>query len=110
MSNGTRIEMESNEMESDFSPLGDVLDEAAVGEGVSGGVSGLEKNGEDNSEGSDKASQEDAENRCNEESEVIKCNEGNRKRGRPSEKDKEGLSVNKKGKNSPPKKRKKSLR
>ena len=33
------------------------------------------------------------ENKRNEESEEIKCNEGKRKRGRPSEKDKEGLPV-----------------
>ena len=46
-------------MESDFSPLVDVLDEAAVGEGVSEGVSGLGKNGENNGEGSDDALQED---------------------------------------------------
>ena len=45
MSNRTRTETESSEMESDFSPLVDVLDEAAVGEGVSEGVSGLGKNG-----------------------------------------------------------------
>ena len=38
-------------------------------------------------------------------SEVVKSNVGKRKRGRPSEKDKEGLSVSKKVKNSPPKRK-----
>ena len=105
MSNRTRTETESSEMESDFSPLVDVLDEAAVGEGVSEGVSGLGKNGENNGEGSDDAFQEDVENRRNKESEVVKCIVGKRKRGRPSEKDKEGLSVSKKVKNSPRKRK-----
>merc|ERR1711874_103452 len=95
MSNKTRIETESSEVELDFLPLVDVLDEAAVGEGVSEGVSGLGKNGENIGEGSDDAFQEDAEIRCNKESEVVKSNVGKRKRGRPSEKDKEGLSVSK---------------
>ena len=47
---------------------------------------------ENNIEGSHIAFQEDAENRRNEESDVIKCNEGKRK-SRPSEKEKEGLPV-----------------
>ena len=38
---------------------------------------------------------ENEENKNNEESEEIKCNEGKRKRGRPFEKDKEGLPVTK---------------
>ena len=48
---------------------------------------------------------ENEENKSKEESEEIKCNEGKRKRGRPSEKDKEGLPVSKKVKKSPRKKK-----
>ena len=46
-----------------------------------------------------------AENRRNKENEVVKSNVGRKKRGRPSELDKEGLSVSKKAKNSPPTKK-----
>ena len=63
--------MESGASLSEFSPLVDVLENASVGGGVSGDVSGLGKNGENNSEGLDNAFQKDAENRRNKESEVI---------------------------------------
>merc|ERR1711942_261585 len=63
------------------------------------------KDGETNGKRSGDAIQGDvdAENRRNEENEVVRSNVGKRKRGRPSEKDKEGLSVSKKAKISPPK-------
>ena len=90
-----RINTESSEME--FATLLDAVDKTAVGEEVSVGMPGLGNNGE----GPDDAFQEDVENRRNEESEVVKCTVGRRKRGRPSEKDKEGSSVSKKAKKSP---------
>ena len=96
MSNKTSTETEPNEMGSDSTPHVEVLDEVAVGKGVLGDVPRPGKDGETNDEGSDDSFQGDA---------VVKSNVGRRKRGRPSEKDKEGLSVSKKAKNSPPKRK-----
>ena len=79
-----RIDTESSEME--FATLLDAVDKTAVGEEVSVGMPGLGNNGE----GPDDAFQEDVEKKRNEESEVVTCTIGRRKRGRPSEKDKEG--------------------
>ena len=101
MSNKTSTETEPNEMGLDSTPRVEVLDEVAVGKGVLGDVPRPGKDGETN--GSDDALQVDAENRRNKEIEAVISNVGRRKRGRPSEKDKEGLSVSKKAKNSPSK-------
>ena len=99
MSNITSIETEPIEMESDPTPQRVLGDEPGPG-----------KDGETNGEGSDDAFQGDAENKRNKENEAVKSSVGRRKRGRPSEKDKEGLSVNKKARSSPPKKRTKTLK
>ena len=90
-----RINTESSEME--FATLLDAVDKTAVGEEVSVGMPGLGNNGE----GPDDAFQEDVEKKRNKESEVVTCTIGRRKRGRPSEKDKEGSSISKKAKKSP---------
>ena len=87
-------------MGSDSTPHVEVLYEVGVRKGVLGDVPRPGKDGETNGEGSG-----DAENRCNKENEEVRSNVGRKKRGRPSEKDKEGLSVSKKAKISPPKKK-----
>ena len=94
MSNITSIETEPIEMESVPTPQSVLGDEPGPG-----------KDGETNGVGLD-----DAENKRNKENEAVKSSVGRRKRGRPSEKDKEGLSVNKKARSSPPKKRTKTLK
>ena len=58
-SNRSRNRMESNVSLSDFSPLEEVLENTSVGGVVPGDVSGLGKNGEKNSEGSDEVFQEE---------------------------------------------------
>ena len=100
MSNKTSTETKPNEMGSDSTPHVEVLYEVGVRKGVLGDVPRPGKDGETNGEGSG-----DAENRCNKENEEVRSNVGRKKRGRPSEKDKEGLSVSKKAKISPPKKK-----
>ena len=59
----------------------------------------------ENEENEENEKKENEENKSKEESGEIKCKEGKRKRGRPSEKDKEGLPVSKKVKQSPRKKK-----
>ena len=105
MSNKTCTETKPNEMVSDSTPHVEVLYEVGVTKGVSGDVPRPGKDGETNGEGSDDALQGDAENRRNKENEEVRSNVGRKKRGRPAEKDKEGLSVSKKAKISPPKKK-----
>ena len=95
MSNKTSTETKPNEMGSDSTPHVEVLYEVGVRKGVLGDVPRPGKDGETNGEGSG-----DAENRRNKENEEVRSNVGRKKRGRPSEKDKEGLSVSKKAKNA----------
>ena len=98
MSNKTSTETKPNEMGSDSTPHVEVLYEVGVKKGVSGDVPRPGKDGEINGQGSG-----DAKNRRNKGNEEVRSNVGRKKRGRPAEKDKEGLSVSKKAKNSPSK-------
>ena len=88
MSNITSIETEPIEMESDPTPQRVLGDEPGPG-----------KDGETNGEGLDDA--ENKRNKENKENEAVKSSIGRRKGGRPADKDKEGISVNKKAKCSP---------